>query len=138
MLARMVEAATRRIVAVVGGDDAIVRRTHRSHDLGHAPVEGFEAGGVARHVAAMAPFGVEVDEIDEDEAAVRRGLERVEQEIDIVVVVPALDLAPGVAMGEDVADLADGDDGASGLRGASQQVPVAAAESRNPCGAACG
>ena len=35
-----------------------------------------------------------------------------------------LHLATGVAMGEDVADLADRDDGASRLRGALQEIAV--------------
>ena len=72
----------------------------------------------------MAPFGVEVDQIDEDQPAVRRGLERFEEKIDVAVVALALDLLAGVAMGEDVADLADGDDGAASLRRALQEIAV--------------
>ena len=70
MLARVVEAAERRIVAVVGGDDAKVLRPHRRFDGAQARVECLEAGRIAGDVAAMAPFGVEIDQIDEDEAAV--------------------------------------------------------------------
>ena len=62
----------------------------------------------------MAPFGVEIDQIDEDAARRRRvGLERFEQEVDVAVVALALALLAGVAMGEDVADLADRDDRAA-------------------------
>ena len=68
MLARVVEAAEGRVVAVIGGDEAEVVRPHRRLDLGEAPVERLEAGGVAGDVAAMAVFGVEIDEIDEDRA----------------------------------------------------------------------
>ena len=89
-------------------------------------------------VAAMAVFGVEIDEVDEDEPAVRRRLQRVEQQIDIAVVVLALALLAGVAMGENVADLADRDDRAAGLRGALQEGCRRAAARRNPCGWACG
>ena len=45
-----------------------------------------------------------------------------ERQVDVVAVVPALEFAPGVAMGEDVADLADRDDLASGARRALEEV----------------
>src|SRR5271166_1763502 len=110
MLARVVESAEGRIVAVVGGDDAIVMRPHRRFDLIEPPIERLEAGRIAGDVAAMTPLRVEVDQIDEDEPAVRRRLERLEEKVDVAVVALALALRPGVAMGEDVADLADRDD----------------------------
>ena len=65
-------------------------------------------------------------------------LQRLEQQIDVAVVALALALVAGVAMGEDVADLADRDDRAARLRGALQADCRPAAGWRNPCGSACG
>ena len=72
----------------------------------------------------MSPFGVEIDQIDEDQAAVRRRPERIDEKVDIAVVALALALVPGVAMGEDVADLADRDDSAAGASGALQNIAL--------------
>ena len=124
MLARVIEAAEGRIVAVVGGDDAIVMRPHRRFDLSQPPIERLEAGRVAGDVAAMTPLRVEVDQIDEDEPAVRRCLERFEEKVDVAVVALALALRPGVAMGEDVADLPDRDDRAARLSRPLQEIAV--------------
>ena len=123
MLARMIMAAPSRIVAVVGGEDAEVVGAHLGCDLGQARVEGFEARGVARDVAAVAVFAVEIDEIDEDEAAVGGFAQRGERQVDVFAVVPAFDFAPGAAMGEDVADLADRDDFTASARRALEEVP---------------
>ena len=71
MLPGMIEAPERRIVAVVGGDDAIVGRTHRRFDGAEPSIESFETGRIAGDIAAMSPFGVEVDQIDEDQPAFR-------------------------------------------------------------------
>ena len=110
MLAGMIEAAEGRVVAVVGGDDAEVLRLQRGFDVEQPAVERFEAGRIAGNVAAVAPLGVEIDEIDEDETAVCGRPQRFDEKIDVAVVALALALVPGVAMGEDVADLADRDD----------------------------
>src|SRR5690348_3140598 len=72
----------------------------------------------------MAPFGVEIDQIDDDEPALRGRRKRVEEEVDVGVVALALALVAGVTMGEDVADLADRDDRAARARGALQEVAV--------------
>ena len=124
MFAGVVEAAEGRVVAVIGGDEAIVRRTHRRLDLDEPPVERLEAGGEAGDVAAMAVFGVEIDQVDEDEPAVRRGLQRLDQQIDVAVVALALALLSGVAVGENVADLADRDDRAARPSRPLQKIAV--------------
>src|SRR5208282_6493317 len=124
MLARVVEAAEGRIVAVVGGDDAIVVRPHRRFDLTQPPIERLEAGRVSGDVAPMTPLGVEVNQVDENEPAVRRRLERLEEKVDVAVVALALALRPGVAMSEDVADLADRDDRATRARRPLQEIAV--------------
>ncbi len=138
VLARVVEALVGRVVAMVRGEEAIVVRPHRRLDLVEAPVERLEAGGEAGHVAAMAPLRVEVDEVHEDDTAVRRLLQGFEQQVDVAVVAPAFDLAPGVAMGENVADLADRDDGAARSPRRAGEYCRRAAAWRNPCDAACG
>ena len=72
----------------------------------------------------MPPFGVEIDQIDEDQAALRGRRERLEEKVDVAVVALALALVPGVAMGEYVADLADRDDCAARARGPLQEIAV--------------
>src|SRR5208282_6164408 len=123
-LAGVVEAAEGRIVAVVGGNDAKVMRLHRRLDGAQALIERLEAGRVAGNVAPVAPFGVEIDQIDEDEAAVSGRRHRLEQEVDVAVVALALALVPGVAMGEDIADLADRDDRPARARRPLQEIAV--------------
>ena len=124
MLAGMIEPCEGRIVAVVGGDDAIIGWAHRRFDLAESRVEGFETGGVAGDVAAMAPFSVEIDQIDEDEPP----FEAVGSASSKRSMLPSLSLplrsVAGVVMGEDVADLADRDDRATRVRGPLQQVAV--------------
>ena len=107
MFPRMVIAAPGRIVAVIRGDDRKIVGAQRGLDLGQPRVEGFEAGGVTGDIAAVAVFGVEIDEIDEDKPAVVRCLQRLHQQVDMFRVRLALQLEAGVAMGEDVADLAN-------------------------------
>ena len=124
MLAGVVEAFEGRIVAVVGGDDAIVLRPQRRFDLNQPLIERLKAGRVAGDVAPMTPLRVEVDEIDEDEPAVRRCLERLEEKVDIAVVALALALRPCVAMGENVADLPYRDDRAARLSRPLQEIAV--------------
>ena len=70
----------------------------------------------------MAVFAVEIDQVDENEAAVGGLAERAKREVDVGGVVAALDLAAGEAMGEDVADLADRRDLAPRLDRALQQI----------------
>ena len=59
-----------------------------------------------------------------NEAAIRVCLESIDEEIDIAVVALALALAPGVAMGKNVADLADRDDRPASARRSLQQIAV--------------
>ena len=72
----------------------------------------------------MPPFGVEIDQVDEDQGALRRRPERIDEKVDIAVVALALALVAGVAMGEDVADFADRDDCAAGAGGPLQNIAV--------------
>lgn len=70
----------------------------------------------------MAVLGVEIDEIDEREAAVRQVAHCRDQRVEMAHVVGAFDFDAGGAMAENVADLADADDGPPRLRGDVEQV----------------
>ena len=70
MLAGVVEALEGWIVTVIRRDEAKIVRTHRRLDLAEPPVERLETGGEAGDVAAMAVFGIEIDQVDEDKSAV--------------------------------------------------------------------
>src|SRR6478672_7055867 len=90
MLARVIKAAESRIVPVVRCDHAIIRGPYRGFDSAEPSIEGLETGGITRDVAAMAPFGIKINQIDEDESALRGRRERIKQKIDIAVVALAL------------------------------------------------
>jgi hypothetical protein len=122
MLARVIKASPNWIVAMIGGDDAEIINAHRRRDFWQAYVEGFEAGGVASDIAAMAKFRVEIYEIYENERAFPRLAKRGQSQIDVIAIAGALPLASGIPVGKDVADLADADDFAAGASGALQQV----------------
>src|ERR1700722_5999393 len=124
MLARVIKAAKSRIVAVVGGDDAIVSRPHRRFDGAKPSIKSFETGRIARDVTAMSPFGVKIDQIDEDQAALRRCPKRIDEKVDIAVVALALALVPGVAVGEDVANLSNRDNCAAAAGGPLQNIAL--------------
>ena len=66
VLARVIEATESRIVPVVRCDHAKVGGPYRGFDSAEPPIEGLKTGRITRNVAAMAPFGVEVDQVDED------------------------------------------------------------------------
>src|ERR1700722_1997206 len=122
MLAGMVETAPGRIIAVIRRDDAIIVRAHVGHDLRQTRIEGFKARGIAGDVATVAIFGVEIDEIDEDEAAVRRARQRLERQVDMRRIADALHLTAGAAMSKNIADLADRDDVPARLCGALENI----------------
>ena len=72
----------------------------------------------------MSELAVEIHEIGEDERAVRRRRQRGENFVDDSLIVWRPDFAARRAMGEYVADLADGVDAAAGLRGAVEQIAL--------------
>ena len=73
MLAGMVGALPGGVVAMVGGDDDKVAVPQGCLDFRDAPVEGLKRRRIAGDVAAVAVFAVEIDQIGEDEAAIRQG-----------------------------------------------------------------
>ncbi len=123
VLARMVRAGEGGIVAVISGDDQQIVRPEPRQQVGQAAVERFEAGRVTCYVAAVPELTVEIDKISNRESVGRQSVERGEKQIEIGVVARPLTLLAGVSVREDVADLADADDGTSGLGGALEQVP---------------
>src|ERR1700722_6705915 len=124
MLARVVKASERRIVAVIGCDHAIVGCEHRIFSGPEPSIEGSKTSCITAEVAAMSPFGVEIDQVDEDQSAFGRRGERLKEEVDIAVVALALALVPGVAMGEDVANLANRDNCAAGASRSLQNIAL--------------
>ncbi len=73
---------------MVGRQHQQVVLPHRRNDLGQAAVEEFERRGIAGHVAAMAVFAVEIDEIGHDERALAghfHGFERAIEELGMPV-----------------------------------------------------
>jgi hypothetical protein len=93
MFARVVVAAPCRIVAVIGGDDAIILLAHRRGDFRQPRVEGFEACRIARDIAPVPEFGVEIDQIDENDAAIGGIPQSGGGEIEMLGVAGALQLA---------------------------------------------
>ena len=71
-----------RVVAVVGGQDEQVVVAKPADQFGQARIEGLERARIARNVAAVAVFLVEVDEVDHDEVAVTGHLQRLERAIE--------------------------------------------------------
>ena len=136
VLAGVVEAPVGRVVAVVGGDAGNSRSGRIAASISPSRDRSFEAGGEAGNVAAMAPFGVEIDEVDEDQPALGRVLQRSRSRSTLPSLLLPLRSSPGVAMGENVADLADRDDGAAGARRRAASSCRPAAAWRSPCG--CG
>ena len=86
----------------------------RASSSGSAGVEGLERAGVARDVAGVAPERVEVDVVGEDEVAVAGRVDGGERGVEERHVVLALGERRDAAVGEDVADLADGVGAAAG------------------------
>ena len=110
MLARVIGAPEGRVVAMIGGDDGRDRPAfsrasssgNRRSKLRAPPHSRRRRGGGRR--------AVEIDEIGEQKIAVAEPVERGQRRVEQRVVVRPLDLLADAAMGEDVADLADGDD----------------------------
>ncbi len=107
VLAGVIGARRRRIVAVIGSNDEQVAVAQRRQQATETDIEALEIGGVAGRIVAMAVLRVEVDEVGEDQARPRRcdGL------LDLVnplLVTLRVDGGGDAAAGEEVLDLADG------------------------------
>jgi hypothetical protein len=93
---------------MVGGDDQEIVASQGRQDLGKPGIEGLESRRIAGNVAAMAVKRVEIDEIGEKQTAVQevgRGGEHLIDERHVVGALADLARRP---MGEDIADLAEG------------------------------
>ncbi|MNL58699.1 hypothetical protein D3C87_1823590 [compost metagenome] len=75
-LAGMVRAAPGRIAAMVGGQYHQIARLQPAVKIRQGQVKGFKRCGITRHVTPMTVDHVEIDEIGEDEIAVRRLVHR--------------------------------------------------------------
>ena len=110
VLARVIGAGRRRIVAVIGGDDQQVRfPQHRQH-VTKALVEALEVVGVPPDVVAVPVQRIEVYEIDEDEPRCI-GADDIDQPIDTFIVALRRNRFSYASAGEQIPDLADRDDG---------------------------
>ena len=69
--ARVVRAGRGGVAAVVGGEDSEIAGAERGFDEWQHGVEVLEGVRIARHIPAMAEQHVEIDEVDEGEAAIR-------------------------------------------------------------------
>ena len=115
VFAGMIGPLPTRVVAMIGGDDGKVAFTQSCLDFGHTPIEVLERRRISRDVAAVAVFAVEIDQIGEDESAIRQGFHGHNGSGQAGVVAMRLDLPTRAPMSENVADLADRDDGPAGF-----------------------
>ena len=90
VLARMIGARRRRIVAVIGGDDEQIRRPQVRQQRGEPRVEALEIARVAGDVVAMPVERVEVDEVREDQPG-RVRFDRALDRVDALVIVRGVD-----------------------------------------------
>src|SRR5579862_1762098 len=107
ILARVIGARRRRIVAMVSRDDEQIVLPKAGKDSSEPRVEPLEILRVSLDVVAMAVLRVEIHEVGEDEAA----LHFVHLPLDLihaVVVARRVDGAGDAPAGEEVLDLADG------------------------------
>lgn len=107
MLAGVVGAAPGWIIAMIGGDDGGIARPRRGEEFGESGVECLKAMGIASNVAAVAEIRVEIEEIGENQTAVRKLRQGIERRIEMRPIVRALDLLAGKTMRENIANLAD-------------------------------
>ena len=110
VLARVIGAGRRRIVAVIGGDDQQIRFPQRRQHVTEALVEALEVVGVARDVVAVPVQRIEVHEIDEDEPR-SIGADDIDQPIDTFAVALRRNRLGNASAGEQIPDLADRDHG---------------------------
>ena len=71
LFAGVIAAWPRRIATVISGDDQKVPGLQALHQLRKSGIECFEGGCVTRHVAPVAVNRVEVDEVREQQPAIR-------------------------------------------------------------------
>src|SRR3954468_13548840 len=114
MLAGVIGAVPGRIVAMIGGDDDKITGSQPRGQIGQPGVETLKRGRITRDVAAMPIERVEVVEVGEGQASIRERFHYTGSRLYCVGVIRRLDHAAGGAMGEDIRNLADRDDRASG------------------------
>lgn len=107
MFARVIRAWPCGIIAVISADEQEIAIAQKRQYLGHASVEFFKARCITRDVPAMSEIRVEIDEIGEQQTAVRQLLQGRQHAIKQIHVIGALDLLASITMIENIANLAD-------------------------------
>ena len=105
VLARVIRARRRRIVAVVGGDDEQVVGTQLRQELAQPRVEALEVPRVALDVVAMPVDRVEVDEVGEDQSPLD-ARDRLLHRVHPLIVTRRVHRRPNAAAGEEILNLA--------------------------------
>ena len=121
VLPRMIRRGRRRVAAVIRGEHQQVVRTERREEVGDRGVDLLQAAVEALGIVAVAIGLVGLDEVHEHEALGGLARERDGGREAFGVGVRRLRLVD-VAAGEDVADLADARDAATGLANAREVV----------------
>ncbi len=109
------------VTAMVGGDYRKTVRAQQGLDLRCARIERFERCRIAGNIAAVAEGAVEIDEICEQQTLIERIDDCFERCIEQRHVAICLDCPGDAAMGENIGNLADGDDSAARLGEAIKQ-----------------
>ena len=114
MFAGMIGPLPTRVVAMIGGDDGKVAFTQSCLDFGHTPIEVLECRRISRDVAAVAVSLSKSTRLAKTISAIRQGFHGHNGSGQAGVVAMWLDLQT-VSMSENVAYLADRDDGPAGF-----------------------
>ena len=99
---------------MIGADDQEIVVTHAIHEFRQALVEVLQCVGVTPDVAPVTVQHVEVDEVREDDGAVRRGRESLECGVEQGGIAGCLYLPRYTLVSVNIGNLADADDVATG------------------------
>ena len=103
------------IVAMIGGEHQKVALSQRFEDAGQHRIIVFQRLAIADGITPVAEIGIEIDEVGHDEAASRQCLHGLQRGAHQRFMARNLDFTAGAGVGENVADLADRNDGAARL-----------------------
>jgi len=113
LLARMIGAFPGRIAPVVRRDDEKIARPHQVEQFGQSCIKGFKRGRIARNIAPMAKFGVEIDEIGEEQAAVGKRRKSLQRTVEHSHVAGTFQHTACTRVSENIGNFSDADDIAS-------------------------
>ena len=118
MLARVIGAAKCRIIAMISRDDGEITGLQQGGECGQPRIKRLQCRRITGHVTPMAMFGIEINEVCESETTLGQRLRYIEQLIEQRIITGRLDFFAGMAMGENIANLAQSDNLATRLIGA--------------------